>query len=342
MAELKTLVDREMERAGSPGYSLDDLVDRRGHKRRNRRITAAVVAIAVFAIPAWFVVSIAKQGPGGRSVALGSTGSAEAIVGLPPAGATPSMPEHGTLVMQFGETWVYADGRLISAAPHASLEPPIGLIEQRLTPDGIELLRSTAVSTGLFDHDLALARKHDGHAIGFYVFNGDRLVRVTWAVPRPDAVYVGEGAPLATPQQAQALKQLDVFLSDPASWPVSVWEDRTAKEYVASMYAVCVRAWPHPMDLTQAMDQLPEPAQSLLGAGEPTQEASMSANNCSRITTNDARSLAQTLDAAGIDRWGRLSWLQWKLVDPADRENNVVLSFGAVLPDGQAVSLGLG
>jgi len=341
MAELKTLVDREMERAGSPGYSLDDLVDRRGHRRRARRITAAVVAIAVFAIPLWFVASIATHGPGDRSVASGSTGPAQAIVGLPPEGATPSMPEHGTLVMQFGETWVYADGRLISAVPHASLEPPIGLVEQRLTAGGIEFLRSEILSTGLFDHDLALARAHDGHAIGFSVRNGERLVRVAWAVPRPDA-FVGEDAPLATPQQADALEQLDAFLSNPASWPASVWADSTSKGYVPSTYAVCVQAWPHPMDLMQAMDQLPEPAQSILRAGEPTQEPSMSASGCSRIMTDDARSLARILDAAGIERWDRLSWLQWKLVDPAARRNNVVLSFGAVMPHDQAVSLGLG
>lgn len=342
MSDLKTLVEREMERAGSPGYSLGDLTDRRSHKSRNQRITAAAVAIAVIAVPAWFGGSIAWDGLRDRSATSASSGSADALVGLPPEGATPSVPEHGVLVAQFGETWVYADGRLISAVPHRSEEPPIGLVEQRLTTGGVEYLRSAIVSTGLFDHDLALGRSHDGHAIGVSVRNGGRLVHVVWAVGRPDAI-VGEGAPLATPEQAQALKQLDASLSDPSSWPANVWQDPTAKAYVPSMYAVCVRGWPHEMDLAQAMDQLPEAAQSLLRSGEPSQDTMVAPNgDCSRITTDDARSLAQILDTSGIDRWDPVSWLQWRLEDPADPKNNVVLSFGAVMPDGQAVSLGLG
>ena len=338
MAELKTLVDREMERAGTPGYSLGDLVDRRSQRRRTQRIAAALVAIALFAVPVWFV---SKDGSGQRAPTPAATGSASAIVGLPPEGAAPSVPEHGELVMQFGETWVYADGRVISAAPPGSEEPPTGLIEQRLTPAGIEILRSAIVSTGLFDHDLALARAQDGHAIDIYVRNGDRLVRVIWAV-RLNGSFVGESAPLATPHQADALEQLDAFLSDPASWPASVWEDPTIKGFVPSMYSVCVRAWPHPMDLAMAMGQLPEPAQDLLRTGELTREPQVSGNDCSRVSTDDARSIAQMLDAAEIPRWVPNSWLQWRLVTPDHPESNVVLSFGAVLPHGDAISLGLG
>jgi Tol biopolymer transport system component len=47
MADLQTLVQNEMERAGSPSYSFDDLGRRRDRKRRNQRITAGVVGIVV-------------------------------------------------------------------------------------------------------------------------------------------------------------------------------------------------------------------------------------------------------------------------------------------------------
>jgi Tol biopolymer transport system component len=47
MADLQTLVRNEMDRAGSPSYSLDDLGRRRDRKRRNQRITAGVVGIVI-------------------------------------------------------------------------------------------------------------------------------------------------------------------------------------------------------------------------------------------------------------------------------------------------------
>jgi hypothetical protein len=47
MADLQTLVHNEMDRAGSPSYSFDDLGRRRDRKRRNKRITAGVVGIVV-------------------------------------------------------------------------------------------------------------------------------------------------------------------------------------------------------------------------------------------------------------------------------------------------------
>ena len=57
MAELRTLVRQEMERAGSPSYSFDDLGRRRDRKRRNQRIAAGVVGIAVFVAAIWVVTT---------------------------------------------------------------------------------------------------------------------------------------------------------------------------------------------------------------------------------------------------------------------------------------------
>ena len=47
MADLQTLVHSEMDRAGSPSYSFEDLSRRRARRQRNRRIGAAVLAIIV-------------------------------------------------------------------------------------------------------------------------------------------------------------------------------------------------------------------------------------------------------------------------------------------------------
>ena len=50
MNDVRTLVREQMQRAGSPSYSLDDLDRRRKRRLRNQRITAGVVGVAVFAL----------------------------------------------------------------------------------------------------------------------------------------------------------------------------------------------------------------------------------------------------------------------------------------------------
>jgi hypothetical protein len=57
MDDLRTLVRDEMARAGSPSYSFNDLGGRRDRKRRNQRITAGVVGIAVFVTAVWIVTT---------------------------------------------------------------------------------------------------------------------------------------------------------------------------------------------------------------------------------------------------------------------------------------------
>jgi hypothetical protein len=93
------------------------------------------------------------------------------FVGLPPEGATPSAPESGELVASLwshirldpvwgtGELFLYADGRVIwtrrdgRSLGEGANEHSTGFLEQRLTPEGIELVRSEILATGLFDSD---------------------------------------------------------------------------------------------------------------------------------------------------------------------------------------------
>jgi hypothetical protein len=77
---------------------------------------------------------------------------------IPPEGAVPSTPEEGELVAQFDQgpfgdnfVFVYADGRVISwvhpdaGTRHFGPNPGAAFSERRLTPEGVELLRSGAV-----------------------------------------------------------------------------------------------------------------------------------------------------------------------------------------------------
>jgi len=103
-----------------------------------------------------------------------STGASSACR---PREPTPSTPESGDLVLGFygysqaqggaaARVWVYADGRVIwdrrrtdqktSLPSEGANELISGFLEQRLTPEGVALLRSEAIATGLFDHSLDL------------------------------------------------------------------------------------------------------------------------------------------------------------------------------------------
>lgn len=167
----------------------DDVLSRfRVHRRRRRRrfVVLAVAALVV---------------AGGTASAFGTVREffrERGFVGLPPLEATPSAPESGKLVLSFRgrsltgaktEVFVYSDGRVIrqreGGAPGGANELTSGFLEQRLAPDGVDLLLSDVVSTGLFDHDRALLTERD--FVGtIRARNGDRFVVVHWATKNID------------------------------------------------------------------------------------------------------------------------------------------------------------
>ena len=166
-----------------PERSFDRFLRLRDRRRRNRRIAAGVVGIAVFVAAVWIVTSVGSldrtQAPAGEG-ATGPTETGPSVVpdpdaqgidGLPPEGAMPSTPENGELVVELrsgtipggshDQVWVYADGRVISKVYLPELEPYSGLVEQHLTPEGVEFLRSSVLHSGLFEHDLDLEQGPD-------------------------------------------------------------------------------------------------------------------------------------------------------------------------------------
>jgi hypothetical protein len=165
-------LERIARRVPIPDPAYERLLRRRDRKRRNQRIAAGVVGIAVFVAAVGIVTTFGSSdrtqpgASGGAGTGPTATGpmvtgpviantrdpSSVGFDGLPPEGATPSKPLRGELVMKEGTSnalapwyWVnvYADGRLIWSDPTAPR-----WIEQRLTPEGVELLRSGAVPLG--------------------------------------------------------------------------------------------------------------------------------------------------------------------------------------------------
>jgi hypothetical protein len=296
-----------------------------GRRRRLVVVLAAVALATAVTTGGWAIV---------REVVLD-----KGFLGLPPAGATPSAPQSGELVIQYwidtdgpegtGEAraWVYADGRLITLKK--------GFLEQRLTPEGVELLRSEIVSAGL---------EHYQPAPGPWIHN---------------VIQVRIGDRLAS-YHANFPKRLRERLGDPASWlPASAWEDRQIRAYVASRYSVKYHARPKTLERSRILSLLPAPAEDMLRSKDAVAEHGQLGSPgfppllpittySSNLTTEEARALAQALDDAGLKRGRRLGELAYSFeisgtsVDPPRPKrgpvrNEVFILFWPYLPNGESI-----
>src|SRR5262245_3618133 len=325
-----------------------------GRRRRLIVVLAAVVLATAVTTAGWALVH--------RVVIR------ESFESLPPVGATPSAPESGELVIQYwvdtedlqpangGRGWVYADGRLItgdarpmpvrekSDLPEAANRWSSGLLEQRLTPEGVELLRSEIVSTGLFEHNEPANRRSSPHNV-IQVRIGGRLVR-----------HQAKGAAASD----EFPKQLRHRLANPASWlPASAWAERRLRPYVASTCSVGYHAQPETLERSRILSLLPATARDMLRAKNAVAEhfhlgyggfpLIPITGYSSVLTTEQARALAKALDGAGLDRGG-LMWgfeIPGTSVDPPRPEkgpvrNKVFIGFSPYLPHGETVCLACG
>jgi len=220
--------------------------------------------------------------------------------GFPPKGVKASTPTTGRLLIGFttaGITWkVYADGRVIwqrwtpsgdaTVVPQGARRLDTGFVQQRLTLQGVRVLRSKVLATGLFEHNLRLAfRKRHGWVL-HRVRRGDRLVTVS-GVPSPDPSWK-EPFTNPTPAQTRALAWIENLVADPArSLPTSAWADRHLRAFVPARYLVAFdRSYP---------EKLPSPAGNALAKYKPLKR-----HACQILGTGQARALLQAFIKAGI------------------------------------------
>ena len=287
-----------------------DVLGRADAARGRRRLAGPRVArrsrfLVVFAVVALVVVVTAS------ALAVRAFIVDRGFIGLPPEGATPSSPVKGELVA----SWVgmsvtlpgsvvraslYADGRIVwerrpwhnnptaARPPEGANEFDSGYLEQRLTPEGVELVRSEVAE--LLDRSraaletvpadpypngwplgrLALVVFPESYGSWSYgsfgsveVPDGDHLVRLRW---REWASVRAEGAEgvVATPEQLSALRRVDALFSNPASvLPPDAWAVREVRAYVPSHYAVCIET-AAPADASHLLSLLPAGAADLL------------------------------------------------------------------------------
>ena len=162
MSDLRTILERGVGGETPPPDGFERMLRRRDRKRGNQRIAAGVVGLAVFVAaigvvttgllfdqtPTEGVPGPAETGP----TVAPDTGWDGYSYRIPPEGTALSTPVEGELIAQ-GEPFsrfgfvsgsyvrVYADGRVISWTAGSEL----AFDEQRLSPEGIEFVRSGAV-----------------------------------------------------------------------------------------------------------------------------------------------------------------------------------------------------
>jgi hypothetical protein len=253
---------------------------------------------------------------------------------------------------------VYADGRVIwseesghssRTVPEGANELATGYLEQRLSSEGVELLRSEVL--GLLDGsgtplETVAADDEPGGYPAVDVRDGDRLVRAGWT---------SEGSRIATPELLAALRRIDALLTDTASaLPSSAWAVREIRAYVPSHYAVCIETNP-PRDESQLLSLLPTRAADVLrdrsrtrhdgdvvaspAGGGPVEVQGRWVRYCSRLTTEEAREVAEGLSGLEPETAGQgkipLSRLQYQLAIGSQWWERSEIWFEPFLPHGQ-------
>ena len=222
-----------------------------------------------------------------------------------------------------------------------------GFIEQRLTREGVKLLRSEILSTGLFGHDSRPARLqpsclHGEQRARRQPTRQDNSARRTCTRRRRSSA------------MGKRSHRLEARLTDPESWlPASAWKQREFRAYVPSRFEVCAGAVVVPTSTNpdgarradgscshrgSATGGSPERApRQGTGDGRLGSPGDMSGlRAASHVTTNEARSLAKALDGAGpaTARKGGAIRLHYTFDAPGP-SRQVWISFDPFLPHGE-------
>jgi hypothetical protein len=253
------------------------------------------------------------------------------FIGLPPEGATPSSPISSELVLHYfgpdpagwgkSNAWVYADGRLIvereANIPEGANASSTGFLEQRLTSEGVETMRTYVVSHG----EPVLGEPPD--TMELRVRLGGRVVDLDPARAfDPDRLLEAE------------------------SWlPESAWEDKRLRAYVPSEFAVCYDGGRQSIAPRRFVESLPAAAADLLRnkdwvpvMGMSTGGVSEVAEYCWVVSTDEAGTIVGALGRAGV-LWGGsrsyvLDFVLEVRTSPEADPKEASIGFEPVLPNG--------
>ena len=229
-----------------------------------------------------------RTGAAGPTAAPSSRSDRVGFIGLPPAGAVPSAPRRGVLVVAVStpsaRVWVYADGRLISLRhddrPGGAGPDSTGLVEQQLTLAGVDRLRDYVARSGT-----GLAPAPDRPA----------------TTPGPPRVRVGDTLRVVSRPSPACDARSCPRVTDPGTWlPPEAWRRERLRAYVPSSFAVCYGLRSSP---TASVDDAPAvPDASLFGRTGPGDHRLPADWPCSVVTTERAARIVAALRGARVLR----------------------------------------
>ena len=172
--------------------------------------------------------------------------------------------------------------------------PPSGWVEQRLTPEGVERVRSRFLSSGLFDSAQPLSDVVS--ACGFVhacVRDGDHWL----------GVQVDVGGPAASQAPPEAVRLFDDLGMLDSTLPATEWADQQIKPYVPARIAVCLQVFVAkdgtavqvPTDLSILLPLFPARAAELLDGRDAMgriPDIEEYGGSCFEMTLDEARTLA--------------------------------------------------
>jgi hypothetical protein len=191
---------------------------------------------------------------------------------------------------------LYADGRLLRGGCGPEPCPPWGWgwAEQRLTPEGVERIRTRFLSSGLFDSAQPVSDVVSG--CGFVhacVRDGDHWL----------GVQVDAGGPTGSQAPPEAVRLFDDLVMLDSTLPATEWADQQTKPYVPARIAVCLQVFVAkdgtavqvPTDLSISLPLFPARAAELLDGRDamgriPSIEEY--GGSCVEMTLDEARTLA--------------------------------------------------
>ena len=341
--------------------------------RRWRLAAAAVVAALLLFAGAVLVTGsgdnkIRTRVPAGPGTGTTSVPMAPPVVVTPPATVPGDGSADGPLVprgvpstttasdlvaaitlFHKGAYRLYADGRLLWY-DETRRGGAFTWAEQRLTPEGVERVRSEFLASGVFDP--AHPSSDVPTCTGFFqvcVRDGDN-----WLAEETDPEPRG-GLPFGDPRP-EAVRLFQYLGTLDSTLPATEWADQQVKTYVPARIAACLSMYVNraqaPVDLSVLLPRFPKRAAALLAGREPSAELMralapfrspemFAKNSCFDVSLEEARTLAGAFlspSGGGAHQYWGIVIRYGRQPDPAQRgatrREAAYVFFEDVLPEG--------
>ena len=303
MIDEHDLRDALQRRADGISAAPRDAAGAVGRAKRRLTLTATVAAVLIVAVSFVALVgvrelqldSVPADIPTPTTTPSPDPGRSAGVLEVPPPTLEPSQPVDGKLLISFYadglDLNVYADGRVLSlnqecgaliCTPPAGLasEPNTGWVEQRLTSEGVHLLRSRLLATGVLEHEIWVTSNNTSltRSVGVSLWTGGHAISSAAFHSRsPDR------AP--TPAEERSLRSAqDLFMDLDASLPEAAWAEQRLRAFIPATYTVSFERGPRAL-----ASRLPHPILDQLSDANP---------DCTVLALPEAFSLFDAMTSA--------------------------------------------